>query len=61
MKKLHGSKVFRKKGKNMKKPTKPDPEIWPDMTSLETKLFGDRVELIKTCKFIRHTELNISI
>ena len=34
-------------------------EIWPDVTSLETKLFGDRVELIKTCKFIRHTELTI--
>ena len=34
-------------------------EIWPNVTSLESKLFGDRVELIKTCKFIRHTELNI--
>ena len=34
-------------------------EIWPDITSLETKLFWDRVELIKTSKFIKLTELNI--
>ena len=34
-------------------------EIWPDVTSLESKLFGDIVELIKTCKSIRHTELKI--
>ena len=34
-------------------------EIWPDMTSLETKLFGDRVELIKTTKFIKLCGLNI--
>ena len=33
--------------------------IWPDATTLQTKLFGDRVELEKTIRFIRLSKIKI--
>ena len=34
-------------------------EIWPVATSLESKLFGDRVDLVKTTKFIKLTNIKV--
>ena len=34
-------------------------EIWPVATSLESKLFGDRVDLVKTTKFIKLTNIQV--
>ena len=33
--------------------------IWPDATPLQTKLFGDKVELEKTIRFIRVSKIKI--
>ena len=34
-------------------------EIWPVATSLESKLFGDRVDLMKTTKFMKLTNIKV--
>ena len=33
--------------------------IWPDDTPLQTKLFGDRIELEKTCRYVKLAKIKI--
>ena len=34
-------------------------DIWPVATSIESKLFGDRIDLMKTTKFIKLTNIQV--